>query len=526
MATASELPINTNASALDMANAIFGEGVSVVGATYTGDNRSSGIYTNGDAVAPGVTPADSGVMLSTGRLSAFTNRNGDPNTSGSTTTGSNGENNNADFNALAGTNTYDASYLDVDVIPVGDTITLQFVFSSEEYPEYAGSIYNDVVGIWVNGVEAEMAVGDGTTSVSNVNNASNQNLYVDNTGDDYNTEMDGFTVTMTVKMTVIPDQVNTIRIGIADVGDSSYDSTLLIAAESGQAALIAEDDEVNVAPGETRTFDVLANDSGPSGGTIYISHVNGVEVAAGDVITLSTGQEITLNADGTFTVQADADLETVNFSYTVANSVGNLSDTAYVTINSVPCFVAGTLVETPCGMVPVEDLSPGDLVLTRDCGAQPLRWIGQRRVSARGHLAPIRFEAGAYGDHNEIWLSPQHRVLFQDALAELLFGETEVLVAAKDLVNDQSVRRVEGGDVTYVHLLFDRHQVIYTEGLATESYLPGPQTVESFDAEIVDEIFTLFPEVDLDNGRGFPSAARRMLKPHEAQLLMSWGEGV
>jgi len=70
----------------------------------------------------------------------------------------------------------------------------------------------------------------------------------------------------------------------------------------------------------------------------------------------------------------------------------------------------------------------------------------------------------------------------------LLFGEAEVLVAAKDLVDGQSVHVVEGGMVEYVHMLFDRHQVIYSAGLTTESFLPGPQTTQSFEREIVDEI--------------------------------------
>ncbi len=111
-------------------------------------------------------------------------------------------------------------------------------------------------------------------------------------------------------------------------------------------------------------------------------------------------------------------------------------------------------------------------------------------------------------------------MLIRDAAAQLLFGEAEVLVAARDLVNDCTVRRIEGGEVTYVHILFDRHQVIYSEGLETESFLPGPQTANSFEAEIVDEICAIFPEICRDTGLGYSPAARRTLKPYEAQLLM------
>ncbi|MAM63538.1 choice-of-anchor L domain-containing protein [Maritimibacter sp. UBA3975] len=524
MATASELPIQTNASALQMANTIFGEGVTVVSASYTGDNRSSGIYTDGDSEAPGVTPADSGVMFSTGRLRDFTNRRGDPNTSTSTSSDTAGEDGNAGFNALAGSQTYDASYLDIDVIPTGDTISLQFVFASEEYPEYVGSVFNDAVGIWVNGVEATMTVGDGTGSVSNINGTSNQNLYVDNTNDAYNTEMDGFTVTMTVKMAVTPNVVNSIRIGIADVGDTSYDSTLLVAAKSGQAAVTANDDTVSIEPGGSRVVDVLANDEGPGQSTLTITHVNGVAVSAGSTVTLSTGQSVTLNADGTFTIDADNDIESVNFSYTIAagnGQGGGSSDTAFVTINSIPCFVAGTRIATPSGNVAVQNLRPGDLVETHDNGAQPLRWVGRRTVAASGDFAPVRILADTFGTHGQLCLSPLHRILIRDAFAELLFGETDVLIAAKDLVNDHSVCRVEGGTVEYVHILFDAHQVVFSEGLATESFLPGPQAVGGFEQEIVREIVTLFPELDPHTGEGYSPAVRTMLKRYEARLLLA-----
>ena len=67
MATGAELSYNTGASAVAMANAIFGTGVTVVGASYSGDSRASAIYSNGDALAPGVTPSDTGVILSTGQ---------------------------------------------------------------------------------------------------------------------------------------------------------------------------------------------------------------------------------------------------------------------------------------------------------------------------------------------------------------------------------------------------------------------------------------------------------------------------
>ncbi|MEL7211412.1 MAG: Hint domain-containing protein [Pseudomonadota bacterium] len=521
MVAASELPINAGASALQMANAIFGAGVSVQSASYTGSSYSSGIYSNGNSVSNGVVPGDTGVILSTGSVGNFTDGNGQANSGGTKSTNSQGPNNQADFNAAAGTNTFDAAYLDIDFIPTGSTMTMQFVFSSEEYPEYANSVYNDLAMVWVNGSPVPLAVGDGQTAVGNINGDDNENLYVSNENGDFNTEMDGFTVTMTLTMQVNPGVLNSIRIGVADVSDSVYDSNLLIAGDSIQTELVAIEDQVTVGVGGTKTIDALANDIAPNSSVLTITQINGVNVVAGDSVTLAQGQTATLNANGTITITTDTDVEETNFTYTVEDTTTGNTDVGFVTVNTVPCFVAGTLIQTPYGERPVEELTPGDMVLTQDDGPQPLRWIGSREVAAIGKLAPIRIRAGTFGSHRELMVSPQHRVLIRDSLADLLFGDAEVLVAAKDLVNDHSVRRIEGGQVTYVHLLFDRHQVVFSEGLPTESFFPGPQTTKAFEAEIIEEICTIFPELDPMTGEGYSPTARRALRSFEARLLLA-----
>ncbi len=516
------LPVNTGASATLMAQEIFGSGVTVVNASYSGDRNSLGIYNNGDSVSPGVTPSNTGVILSTGRVRDFTNNSGQTNQSTNTSTNTSGVNNSADFNALAGTSTYDAAILDVDFIPTGYTMTIQFVFSSEEYPEYAGSIYNDVVGVWINGTHVPLSVGNGSTSVGNINHTNNINLYQDNTADQFNTEMDGFTITMTLTIPVNPGVVNSIRIGIADTADSNYDSSLLIAGDSLQTVLIANDDSLTISIGGTRTLDVLDNDGSASGGTLTITHINGVAVTEGSSVTLATGQVITLNADATFTIQTDMDVENVSFTYGIQDTSGQ-TDTGIVNVNTVPCFVAGTLIRTPAGDVPVETLAPGDLVSTVDDGPQPLRWTGSRTVEGRGKQAPIRLAPGALGRHGGLLLSPQHRVMIRDTYAELIFGAAEVLVAAKDLVNDRSILRQECDSVTYVHILFDKHQVIYSEGLTTESFLPGPQTTNCFEQPLIDEICTIFPELDPHSGDGYGPAVRPGLRKFEARALLAAG---
>lgn len=520
MVDASELDITTvreGTSALDLANEIFGSGVTVTGATYFGDVDSAGIYTGGDTTSPGVTPGNTGVIFSTGEAEDFTNSDGEANQRTNTTTNTSGINNFGQFNAAAGATTFDAAVLDVDFIPDADVLTMQFVFASEEYPEFANSVFQDFFGVWINGELVQHDVGDGQTDPFNISTTNNINLFVDNTNDDFNTEMDGFTITLTLTINVVPNETNSIRIALADVSDSLFDSSVLIAGNSVQTDLVALSDDVNVFPDGTTTLDVLSNDINNGGGTLTITHINGQQVSVGTVITLPTGQQVSLNADGTFNVVGDGDEEDFNFTYSVTN--GTETDVGFVNATSVPCFVAGTLIATPAGDRCAETLLPGDLVMTKDDGAQPLRWIGTRRVAATGDFAPILIQAGTLGQHRDLLVSPLHRVLIKDVLAELLFGEQEVLVAARDLLNDHTITRREGGEVTYVHLMFDRHQVVFSEGLETESFLPGPQTATSFEAEVVQEIYSIFPELDPDTGAGYPPAARRTLKRYEAELL-------
>jgi hypothetical protein len=181
--------------------------------------------------------------------------------------------------------------------------------------------------------------------------------------------------------------------------------------------------------------------------------------------------------------------------------------------------VAGTRIDTPTGPVPVECLHPGDLVLTKDHGPQPIRWTGQRTLRAQGPMAPIEIAKGTFGDHETVRVSPEHRVFVTDAMAELLFGEAEVLIAAKHLVNDLTVRPRPGGFVTYVHLMFESHEVIFSQGLMTESFLLGPETKNIFEPKIVEEICSIFTEINPDSGQEYPATARRTLREHEAAVL-------
>ena len=162
-----------------------------------------------------------------------------------------------------------------------------------------------------------------------------------------------------------------------------------------------------------------------------------------------------------------------------------------------PCFVAGTPIQTPEGDVPVERLVPGDRVTTLDHGPQALVWVGCRMVSGKGKFAPVRFAPGAIGNPVALEVSPQHRMLIGGWRAEILFGEPEVLVAAVHLVDGDRITRAPRDRVTYVHLLFERHEIILGGGVPSESFNPGATVLRS-DHAIRDELVGLFPDLHGD----------------------------
>ena len=160
------------------------------------------------------------------------------------------------------------------------------------------------------------------------------------------------------------------------------------------------------------------------------------------------------------------------------------------------CFAKGTKISTQNGNIPVEEINVGDLVKTLDHGFQPVRWIGGRAVAANGSMAPVKIKQGTLQTTRDLFVSQQHRLLISDWRALYFFGEEEVLVAADYLVNDLTIQRVYGGFVTYFHILFDRHEIIFAEGIPTESFFPGEETLNQLDKDTRNEIIEIFPELE------------------------------
>lgn len=149
-------------------------------------------------------------------------------------------------------------------------------------------------------------------------------------------------------------------------------------------------------------------------------------------------------------------------------------------------FTRGTRITLASGaQVPIEDLRPGDRVLTRDDGAQAVRWIGQTTLRATGEFAPVRIRAGALNNAADLIVSPSHRLFVYQRTDRIGAGRAELLVQARHLVNGDSVIRMDGGFVDYVQLIFDRHHIVYAEGIAAESTLIEPRTLPALPAELL-----------------------------------------
>lgn len=184
------------------------------------------------------------------------------------------------------------------------------------------------------------------------------------------------------------------------------------------------------------------------------------------------------------------------------------------------CFTPGTFLDTPDGPRPVEEIRPGDQLSTRDSGAQEVLWTGARhltgaRLLAMPHLRPVRIRAGAFGVTGAgLVVSPEHRLLLGGPGARALFNEAEVLVEARDLVDDRAVRTESvPRDVRYIHLLTARHEVVRANGVETETFHPA-----SADPTLLEPDGRAALALAL-GGTGYGGFARRCLTAPEAAIF-------
>lgn len=264
--------------------------------------------------------------------------------------------------------------------------------------------------------------------------------------------------------------------------------------------------------------------SGGTGSDLFIGGTEGDVVIGGededgsdyDVLDLSRE-----NVDSIVYNEGDPESGTVTFA---GGSTMTFSEIEHV----VPCFTVGTLIATPDGERPVEGLQVGDRVHTRDNGIQKIAWTGRRvldeaTLRTMPELRPVQIRQGALGrglPERDMLVSPNHRMLIISDLAEFYFEQSEVLVAAKHLTRRKGIRVVDVPEVTYVHVMFDRHEVVIADGAWSESFQPGSHSLNGVDKAQRAEIFALFPELQSLDGIESFGAARRSLKRHEADLVL------
>ncbi|WP_170398799.1 Hint domain-containing protein [Ruegeria arenilitoris] len=247
------------------------------------------------------------------------------------------------------------------------------------------------------------------------------------------------------------------------------------------------------------TFEVTASD-----GTVYRVAVIDVDLNNDDDVGINNNSGDP-GEDGYFLVFPDG-IPPAGTDLTVGNIVENGPFVPHADLGAqVVCFCRGTVISTVNGPTKIEDLSIGDLVLTKNNGPQVLRWIGSRIIDlttcgeAAAKLRPIHISAGALGHGlpaRDLLVSRQHRMLVSSKISERMFGCSEVLVAATKLTElpgifvDMDVEQVE-----YFHLMFDQHELVFAEGAPSESLYTGPEALKAVSDEAREEILTIFPEV-------------------------------
>ncbi|MBO9465083.1 Hint domain-containing protein [Tropicibacter sp. R15_0] len=204
------------------------------------------------------------------------------------------------------------------------------------------------------------------------------------------------------------------------------------------------------------------------------------------------GQTIDYSDNTSFDTDATPDNEGIVFT-------GQSADGSSFTQENtgVICFATGSIINTPRGSIPIERLTPGDTVTTRDNGPQPIIWVGSRTLAPRQleqmpSLKPIRLSARFFDLERDLIVSPQHGILLRAADR----GGTETLFRARHLAE------LEGGGarvligcrkITYHHLMFASHQVINANGMWSESLYPGKMALAAMPKTAVQEIMHLFP---------------------------------
>lgn len=169
----------------------------------------------------------------------------------------------------------------------------------------------------------------------------------------------------------------------------------------------------------------------------------------------------------------------------------------------MPSFTPGTFIATPTGERAIEDLRPGDRVITRDMGVQEIRWAGRRRfdhaeLTSAEHLGPVLISKGSLGNglpERDMMVSPNHRLLVRGDRTVLKLEQHETLVAAKHLVNCRTIRRVDALGGAYVHVVCAQGAMMMANGCWSESFQPADNNPNGLGNAQRNEVLEIFPEL-------------------------------
>jgi len=185
---------------------------------------------------------------------------------------------------------------------------------------------------------------------------------------------------------------------------------------------------------------------------------------------------------------------------------------------SLSGFGPGVMIETAEGPQPVEWLRPGDLLLTRDHGYQPLLWVGRSALDEANVAKPMRIVAGALGERTperDLILSPDHHILLSAPQIELYFAESEVFVPAFDIATEAEANfNTPHPEYAYCHLLMAEHEVLLAEGVWIESLFADANTLSMLSSKTAEKIIAKLGPHHLST-----QSARLMLHRGEALVL-------
>ena len=288
-------------------------------------------------------------------------------------------------------------------------------------------------------------------------------------------------------------------------------------------------DQFSIDGGAPQTFDVSMTFNA------VITYTNGTTATITAVVFQDVngntywGPEFTNNTDqAAIEALPIRSLQLVSPIYSGGNTGQGYSLTAN-RVDSMPlCFASGTLIACPDGPRRIEEVRVGDLVNTCDHGPQKVRWIGKRNLTVADFDAdprrrPVRCVAGSFGGglpKRDLVVSRQHRILVNSKIAARIAGTPEVLVPAIKLTALPGIFvDEEAQGVTYIHLLFDQHELVMAEGVLSESLFTGPEALKSVSEDARAEIFDLFPE--LQDADHTPEPARPVLSGPDQKDLMA-----